>query len=65
MKHAKALSQLVQIRGPDRYTNELDITLLKASRGLIVSLNCAAFCSNLIRGRELKNSPTREMYTKS
>ncbi|CAI7664392.1 unnamed protein product [Penicillium bialowiezense] len=36
MKHAKGLSQLVKIRGPDRYSNALDITLLKASRGLIV-----------------------------
>ncbi|OGE58167.1 hypothetical protein PENARI_c001G00647 [Penicillium arizonense] len=36
MKHAKGLSQLVQIRGPDRYSNALDISLLKASRGLIV-----------------------------
>ena len=39
MKHAKGLSQLVKIRGPDRYSNLLDITLLKASRGLIVSFN--------------------------
>lgn len=39
MKHAKGLSQLVQIRGPDRYNTKLDITLLKAARGLIVSLN--------------------------
>jgi hypothetical protein len=38
MKHAKGLSQLVQIRGPDRYSNALDISLLKASRGLIVCL---------------------------
>lgn len=38
MKHAKGLSQLVQIRGPERYNTELDITLLKAARGLIVSL---------------------------
>ncbi|KAJ5095852.1 hypothetical protein NUU61_005208 [Penicillium alfredii] len=36
MKHVKGLSQLVQIRGPGRYRSELDITLLKASRGLIV-----------------------------
>ncbi|CAG7992537.1 unnamed protein product [Penicillium salamii] len=36
MKHAKGLSQLVKIRGPDRYNNVFDITLLKASRGLIV-----------------------------
>ncbi|CAG8034174.1 unnamed protein product [Penicillium olsonii] len=36
MKHAKGLSQLVQIRGPGRYNNALDMTLLKASRGLIV-----------------------------
>lgn len=38
MKHAKGLSQLVRIRGPERYNTELDITLLKAARGLIVSL---------------------------
>lgn len=37
MKHAKGLGQLVKLRGPDRYRNELDITLLKISRGLIVS----------------------------
>ncbi|KAJ5669101.1 hypothetical protein N7462_010171 [Penicillium macrosclerotiorum] len=36
MKHAKGLGQLVKIRGPERYRNELDIVLLKASRGLIV-----------------------------
>ncbi|KAJ5406676.1 hypothetical protein N7465_007960 [Penicillium sp. CMV-2018d] len=36
MKHAKGLSQLVRIRGPERYNTELDITLLKAARGLIV-----------------------------
>ncbi|OQE46382.1 hypothetical protein PENCOP_c001G02856 [Penicillium coprophilum] len=36
MKHAKGLSQLVRIRGPDRYNTELDVTLLKAARGLIV-----------------------------
>ncbi|CAG8898087.1 unnamed protein product [Penicillium egyptiacum] len=36
MKHARGLSQLVRIRGPDRYNAELDITLLKAARGLIV-----------------------------
>ncbi|KAJ5174992.1 uncharacterized protein N7482_000869 [Penicillium canariense] len=36
MKHAKGLGQLVKIRGPDRYCNELDISLLKVSRGLIV-----------------------------
>ncbi|KAJ5615695.1 hypothetical protein N7537_000809 [Penicillium hordei] len=36
MKHAKGLGQLVQIRGPERYNTELDITLLKAARGLIV-----------------------------
>ncbi|KAJ6131381.1 hypothetical protein N7523_001841 [Penicillium sp. IBT 18751x] len=36
MKHAKGLGQLIKIRGPDRYRNQLDITLLKASRGLVV-----------------------------
>ncbi|OOQ86685.1 C6 zinc finger domain protein [Penicillium brasilianum] len=36
MKHAKGLGQLVKIRGPERYRNDLDITLLKVSRGLIV-----------------------------
>ncbi|KAJ5514590.1 hypothetical protein N7463_004142 [Penicillium fimorum] len=36
MKHAKGLSQLVRIRGLDRYSTELDVTLLKAARGLIV-----------------------------
>lgn len=48
MKHAKGLSQLVKIRGPDRYSNFLDITLLKASRGLIVS-----FMSPLVMGKLL------------
>jgi hypothetical protein len=46
MKHAKGLSQLAKIRGPDRYTNELDITLLKASRGLIVSLESSILTSS-------------------
>ncbi|THC87210.1 hypothetical protein EYZ11_013343 [Aspergillus tanneri] len=36
MTHAKALSQLTEIRGCDRYVDEFDFTLLKASRGLIV-----------------------------
>ncbi|PWY90747.1 putative C6 finger domain protein [Aspergillus heteromorphus CBS 117.55] len=36
MKHAEALSQLVQIRGSHRYLNAFDQALLKASRGLIV-----------------------------
>lgn len=36
MKHAKALGQLVQIRGPARHCNKQDMALLKASRGLIV-----------------------------
>ncbi|KAJ5289779.1 zinc-binding alcohol dehydrogenase-like protein [Penicillium atrosanguineum] len=36
MKHAKGLGQLIRVRGPDRYRNQLDITLLKASRGLVV-----------------------------
>jgi hypothetical protein len=39
MKHAKGLSQLVRIRGPNRYDTELDVALLKASPGLIVSLS--------------------------
>lgn len=43
MKHAKALSQLTEIRGCGRYVNEFDLTLLKASRGLIVC------CSALFR----------------
>ena len=37
MKHAKGLGQLVKIRGPGRYNNKLDMTLLRAARGLIVS----------------------------
>lgn len=36
MKHAKGLGQLIKVRGPDRYRNEIDITLLKNSRGLVV-----------------------------
>lgn len=44
MKHAKGLSQLVNIRGPDRYNNVFDITLLKASRGLIVSAWSGPHC---------------------
>ncbi|KAK1143917.1 hypothetical protein N8T08_006032 [Aspergillus melleus] len=36
MKHAQALSQLTQIRGFGRYVDDFDLTLLKASRGLIV-----------------------------
>jgi hypothetical protein len=47
MKHANGLSQLVRIRGPDRYNNELDIMLLKAARGLIVSFNHGLFAFNL------------------
>jgi hypothetical protein len=47
MKHANGLSQLVRIRGPDRYNTELDITLLKAARGLIVSLGTCNFAFNL------------------
>jgi hypothetical protein len=38
MKHAKGLGQLIKIRGPDRYRNQVDITLLKASRGLVVRI---------------------------
>ncbi|KAJ5919813.1 hypothetical protein N7454_009648 [Penicillium verhagenii] len=36
MKHAKGLGQLVKARGPERYCNQLDISLLKTARGLIV-----------------------------
>ncbi|KAJ5750496.1 hypothetical protein N7533_007524 [Penicillium manginii] len=36
MQHAKGLGQLIKVRGPDRYRNEIDITLLKNSRGLVV-----------------------------
>ncbi|OQD77755.1 hypothetical protein PENDEC_c002G04123 [Penicillium decumbens] len=36
IKHAKGLGQLIKIRGPDRYRNQIEITLLKASRGLVV-----------------------------
>ncbi|KAJ5536283.1 hypothetical protein N7513_009469 [Penicillium frequentans] len=36
MKHAKGLGQLVKARGPQRYCNQLDISLLKSARGLIV-----------------------------
>ncbi|PWY96309.1 putative C6 finger domain protein [Aspergillus sclerotioniger CBS 115572] len=36
MKHAQALSQLVQIRGPRYYRNAFDQALLKASRGMMV-----------------------------
>lgn len=36
MKHAKGLGQLIKVRGPDRYRNDLEITVLKASRGLVV-----------------------------
>ncbi|KAI9928158.1 hypothetical protein ASPWEDRAFT_170845 [Aspergillus wentii DTO 134E9] len=36
MKHAKGLSQLAEARGRDCYLNEIDNTLLKAARGLIV-----------------------------
>lgn len=36
MKHAKGLGQLIKIRGPERYRNQVDIKLLKASRGLVV-----------------------------
>lgn len=37
MKHAKGLGQLIKFRGCDRYHEEFDYNLLKASRGLIVS----------------------------
>ncbi|PYH48784.1 Zn(II)2Cys6 transcription factor [Aspergillus saccharolyticus JOP 1030-1] len=36
MKHAKGLSQLVELRGATRYHTALDHVLLKASRGLVV-----------------------------
>lgn len=36
MKHAKGLSQLAEFRGLNRYRNEFDSILLKASRGIIV-----------------------------
>ena len=36
MKHAQALSQLVQIRGSHCYRNAFDQALLKASRGMMV-----------------------------
>ncbi|KAJ5888311.1 hypothetical protein N7495_008352 [Penicillium taxi] len=36
IKHAQGLGQLVRVRGPGRYRNKLDISLLKVSRGLIV-----------------------------
>lgn len=37
MKHAKGLGQLVKMRGPERYRTDLEVSLLKTSRGLIVS----------------------------
>lgn len=46
MKHAKGLGQLIKITGPDRYRNQIDITLLKASRGFVVrirSVNASLF----------------------
>ncbi|RHZ52835.1 uncharacterized protein CDV56_105574 [Aspergillus thermomutatus] len=36
MKHAKAVSQLAEIRGPNSYKDPFDNTLLKAARGLII-----------------------------
>jgi hypothetical protein len=36
MKHAKAVSQLAEIRGPNAYKDPFDNTLLKAARGLVV-----------------------------
>ncbi|RAL12815.1 Zn(II)2Cys6 transcription factor [Aspergillus homomorphus CBS 101889] len=36
MKHAKGLSQLVELRGAARFQSDFDHVLLKASRGLIV-----------------------------
>ncbi|KAJ5735370.1 uncharacterized protein N7483_000495 [Penicillium malachiteum] len=36
MTHAKGLGQLVKVRGPECYRNQLDISLLKSARGLIV-----------------------------
>ncbi|KAJ5093157.1 hypothetical protein N7456_009018 [Penicillium angulare] len=36
MKHAKGLGQLIKVRGPDRYRSQLEISLLKSARGLIV-----------------------------
>ncbi|KAF4201232.1 hypothetical protein CNMCM8927_001880 [Aspergillus lentulus] len=36
MKHAKAVSQLAEIRGPNAYKDPFNNTLLKAARGLIV-----------------------------
>jgi hypothetical protein len=46
MQHAKGLGQLIKVRGPDRYRNEIDITLLKNSRGLVVSFS-RTFLSNI------------------
>lgn len=36
MKHAKAVSQLAEIRGSNTYKDQFNNTLLKAARGLIV-----------------------------
>ncbi|KAF7117594.1 hypothetical protein CNMCM5793_006686 [Aspergillus hiratsukae] len=36
MKHAKAVSQLAEIRGPNAYKDTFNNTLLKAARGLII-----------------------------
>ena len=36
MKHAQGLGQLIKARGPDRYHSELEMSLLKAFRGLVV-----------------------------
>ncbi|KAF7158712.1 hypothetical protein CNMCM5623_003876 [Aspergillus felis] len=36
MKHAKAVSQMAEIRGPNSYKDPFNNTLLKAARGLII-----------------------------
>ncbi|RAK94933.1 Zn(II)2Cys6 transcription factor [Aspergillus ibericus CBS 121593] len=52
MKHAQALSQLVQIRGPPCYRNAFDQALLKASRGMMVMHSLFSGQSCFLASRE-------------
>lgn len=62
MKHAKGLGQLIKARGPDRYRNDLDITLLKASRSLIVMHSMFSGESCFLASEEW-HKMMREQYT--
>ncbi|PYH88694.1 putative C6 finger domain protein [Aspergillus ellipticus CBS 707.79] len=64
MKHAKALSQLVQIRGSRRFLNEFDQALLKASRGLIVMYSLFSGQSCFLTSNDW-HSVTRQQFSEN